>query len=245
MKFILLLTFLGVLTLYKIYLNSDKNITAKLILDNTYTYLLLGLIISSLTAFTIDKYPEAVKYADSFYGLFGSFILALISLFIIFTSSGNGLRHAAWIVFLVSFGVMSHPFLTILKKNGRGADVFLSLVAIVGAMSLIAYKLPGMFLGWGSYLIMVLFSLIVVEVLDLLIGDRQGLKGRSRIYSWVGVGLFSGFLLYDSQRLAEEAKIGEEMAKYVELNNINYPGMSLSIYLDVVNLFSSLTGTSN
>jgi FtsH-binding integral membrane protein len=245
MNTILLLTFVGILALYKIYLNSDKKITASLILENTYTYLLLGLIISSITAFSIDKSKELSQKADSLSGLLGSFIIALITLFIIF-SSGNsvGLRNVAWLIFMIAYGIMSHPMLTALKKNGRGMDVFLSLVIIVGALSLVAYKLPGAFLGWGAYLTIILFSLIVVEILDLLVGTREGLRGRSRIYGWVGVALFSGFLLYDTQRLVEQAKLGEEMAQYINMDNINYPGLSLSIYLDIANLFSSLTSVN-
>lgn len=245
MNTIYLLTFIGILALYKIYVNSDKQVTANLIIDNVYTYLLLGLIISSITAFSVDKYPELSARADSMQGLLGSFIMALIMLFIIFSSNNsNAIRTIAWTVFMISFGIMSHPLLKVLKKTGQGEKVFLTLVAIVGAMSLIAYKLPGMFLGWGSYLTIVLFSLIVIEVLDLLLGSREGLSKRSKLYSWIGIGLFSGFLLYDTQRLVEQAKIGAELSKYIKLDNINYQGLSLSIYLDIANLFSSLTNAN-
>lgn len=245
MNIILLLTFIGIFALYKIYLNSSKEVTANLIVENTYTYLLLGLIITTMTVFGIDKSPTMSHKADSFGGLLGSFIMSMISLYIIMTSTDKvGLQHVAWLTFLASLGIMLHPTLKILKRNGKGADVFLSLIAIVGAMSLLAYKLPGMFLGLGSYLLMGLFGLIVVEVLDLLIGNREGLRGRYRWYSWIGIGLFSGFLLYDSQKLVAQAKIGELLIKYNNLKNINYPALSLSLYLDVLNLFSLLTGSS-
>lgn len=246
MNIILLLTFIGIFALYKIYLNSSKEVTTNLIVENTYTYLLLGLIITTMTVFGIDKSPVMSQKADSFSGLLGSFIMSMISLYIIMTSTDKvGLQHVAWLTFLASLGIMLHPALNVLKRNGKGADVFLSLIAIVGTMSLLAYKLPTLFLGLGSYLLMGLFSLIVIEVLDLLIGNREGLRGRYRWYSWAGILLFSGFLLYDSQKLVAQAKIEELLIKYNDIKNINYPALSLSLYLDTINLFSSLTGSSN
>ena len=44
MNIILLLTAIGIVALYKIYLNSDKRISANIILENVYLHILLGLI---------------------------------------------------------------------------------------------------------------------------------------------------------------------------------------------------------
>jgi len=243
MNIILLLTAIGILALYKIYINLDKKISANLILENVYLHILFGLILSGITALTIDNYPTITNNIDNYKGLIGSFILSMISLFMIF-SAGNrkGLQYGSFIVFMMSVGIMLHPYVTLLKYNGKGISIFLSLVSIVGLLALVAYKLPNMFGGIGSYLTIGLLSLIVVELIDFMMGNPYKL---SKIYSWIGIGLFSGFMLYDSQRLVEQAMVGEIVSTYLKKNDINYPALSLSIYMDIINLFSSLTNVSN
>jgi FtsH-binding integral membrane protein len=246
MNIILLLTAIGILALYKIYINSDKRLSANIILENVYLHILLGLILSGLTALSIDNCPSVIENVDNYRGLFGSFILSMISLFMVF-SAGNskGLQYGGFIVFMMSIGIMLHPYVTLLKYNGKGTTIFLSLISIVGLLALIAYKLPNMFIGWRSYLTLGLLSLIIVEAIDLIVGKPSGLYDRSKIYGWIGIGLFSGFILYDSQRLVEQAKVGEMISTYLKTNDINYPALSLSIYMDIINLFSSLTNANN
>ena len=170
----------------------------------------------------------------------------MIALFMVF-SAGNsrGVQYTGYVVFMMSFGIMLHPYVSKLKYNGKGVNIFLSLITIIGILALIAYKLPNMFIGWGSYLTLGLLSLLIIEAIDLITGSSTGLLNRSKIYGWIGIGLFSGFILYDSQRLVEQAKIGEFVSKYLKTNDVNYPALSLSIYLDIINLFSSLTNASN
>jgi FtsH-binding integral membrane protein len=245
MNFIILLTAIGILTLYKIYINSNKYISSNLILENVYLHILLGLILSGLTALSIDNCTSINNKINNYKIIIGTFILSLLSLFIIFSAGNNkGLQYGGFIVFMLSIGILLHPYITLLKYNGKGTSIFLSLICMIGFLSLIAYKLPNLFLGWGAYLIIGLLSLIVIEVFDLIIGNSTGRINRNKIYGWIGILLFSGFILYDSQRLLEQAKAGEMISTYYKTNNINYPALSLSIYLDIINLFSSLTNVN-
>ena len=243
---IILLTAIAILSLYKIYVNSKHSVSAGVILENVYLHILLGLILSGLTALSIDNCPSIIENVDSYKTLFGSFILSMIALFMVF-SAGNSkaLQYAGYVVFMMAIGVMLHPYVTLHKYNGKGASIFLSLVLIVGLLALVAYKMPNRFIGWGSYLALALLSLIIVEAMDMIFGSTGGLLERSKMYGWVGVVLFSGFILYDSQRLVEQAKVGELISKSFNTNDINYPALSLSLYLDIVNLFSSLNNASN
>jgi FtsH-binding integral membrane protein len=246
MNIILLLTAIAIIALYKIYLNSDKSLSANIILENVYLHILLGLILTGLTALSIDACSSISENMNSYRSILGSFILSMIALFMVFSAGDSkGMQYGGYILFMLSIGVMLHPYVSLLKYNGKGASIFLSLITIVGILALIAYKLPNMFIGWGSYLSMALLSLIVVESFDLIFGSTSGLYERSKIYGLIGVILFSGFLLYDSQRLVREAKVGAMLSKYYKTNDVNYPALSLSIYLDIVNLFSSLTNMNN
>jgi FtsH-binding integral membrane protein len=246
MNIILLLTFIGIISLYKIYVNSNKNISANLILENVYIHILLGLIISSITALTIDKHTNVIKKIDSYSGLIGSFILSMISLFMVMTAGNNKfLQYFGFVVFMLSIGILIHPYVTLLKYNGKGVKIFLTLIAIIGILSLIAYKLPNMFIGWGTYLMFGLMSLIIIEIIDLIFGSHEGIRSRSKLYGWVGIILFSGFILYDSQRLLEKANVGQILSEQITSKDVNYPALSLSLYLDVLNLFSSLTNVTS
>jgi uncharacterized protein len=127
-----------------------------------------------------------------------------------------------------SFGVL------VLRYTGASiASTFLITATAFGSLSLVGYTTKRDLTGFGSFLIMGLWGLIIAS----LVGMFWHPAGFSLIISVLGVLIFAGLTAYDTQRLK---------MTYYQLGG-NEAGMSvatsygaLSLYLDFINLFQFL-----
>jgi FtsH-binding integral membrane protein len=123
--------------------------------------------------------------------------------------------------------------------------VLIELVSIIAVLSYLAYNSPlGVFQSWINPMMYVLSTLIVVELLELIFGDYRsdGFITRTKIYSWIGLLLFSGFLIYDTQKIIIDGnKIVDLCDSGDQMICSDYPAASLGIFLDIVNLFNNLS----
>jgi FtsH-binding integral membrane protein len=127
-----------------------------------------------------------------------------------------------------SFGVL------VLRYTGASiASTFLITATAFGSLSLVGYTTKRDLTGFGSFLIMGLWGLIIAS----LVGMFWNPPGFSLIISVLGVLIFAGLTAYDTQRLK---------MTYYQLGG-NEAGMSvatsygaLSLYLDFINLFQFL-----
>src|SRR5207237_340379 len=77
---------------------------------------------------------------------------------------------------------------------------------IIIVLSIIAYMYPpNIFDSWSPYLFVTLIGLVVVELLDIIFSNGNSM--RNKIYGWITVILFSGYMLYDTNILRQNAKI--------------------------------------
>jgi len=127
-----------------------------------------------------------------------------------------------------SFGVL------VLRYTGASiASTFLITATAFGGLSLVGYTTKRDLTGFGSFLIMGLWGLIIASLVSLFWNP----PGFSFIISVLGVLIFAGLTAYDTQRLK---------MTYYQLGG-NEAGMSvatsygaLSLYLDFINLFQFL-----
>jgi FtsH-binding integral membrane protein len=221
---------------------------------NTYMYILLALITVSSTVIYLDSKTWEMNTMH----FFGLFILSITTMYAtIITSPENYIvKHLSWIIFLITIGTMIYPTAKIALMKGEFWNIILTLGCILGVLSIIAFRKPlGTFLSWGNMLTVALSGLIIFEIFDILFNKQIdsymvdiGFFTRSRIYAWIGILVFSGFMLYDTQKIILHAKIYREKCESVigidQLMCVDYPNESLGIFLDIVNLFSSLTRVS-
>lgn len=94
------------------------------------------------------------------------------------------------------------------------------------------------FTGWGLYLMAALFILflfgIVVFVFGLFSDDDGTFRILRIILSVCGTIIFSFYIIYDTQQI-----VGGENRKYTYSTD-DYVFAAISLYLDIVNLFSCL-----
>ena len=87
-----------------------------------------------------------------------------------------------------------------------------------------------------------LLGLIIFETLDLIFADysSKNIQKRFWYYSLVGIVLFSGFLVYDTQKKIKEGLLLEKICTH-HLRCADYPTKSLDLFMDILNMFNQLT----
>lgn len=230
--------------LYIIYARQQP-LTDKSYIINTYAYIVLGLLLAYGTSVFLDNYH--LINPSSIWVILIAFIVSLISMFAIFYTSNNSpaMRHVLWLIFMVAMGTILFPIYEVNKMNNMLGKSMIITIAIVVALSIVAYTQPlGIFESWGPWLFAGLLILILVELGDLIFGENT--NSRFKIYSWVAIALFSGFILYDTQKLV--IKIPEVISKCTNAlkphDCADYPLESLGIFLDVMNMYSNISNVN-
>lgn len=245
-SWVLALFALGVI--YLIANGMSEELTEKQYVLHTYMYILLGLIISSLTWTILDDCDGLGNSLFEPFKFMAIFILSFLSLFTVLLTSNDSyiIKNTAWGVFMICIGITTYISYKINILEGTLQNVLLELIAIVGILSYVAYSKPlGIFDSWGTTLTYMLGTVIVIECFDLIFGprNRNAFLTRNRIYGWIAVLLFSGFILYDTQKILRDA---ENTTSLCDSKNqwkcADYPSASLGLFLDLINMFSGLSG---
>jgi len=117
--------------------------------------------------------------------------------------------------------------------------VFFITAASFGALSLWGYTTQRDLSGWGSFLIMGLFGIIIASLVNVGVAAFTGQSSSMLqwVISVVGVLVFAGLTAYDTQRLKSEYIYGAMEGDVLERSAIMG---ALSLYLDFLNLFTML-----
>ena len=107
--------------------------------------------------------------------------------------------------------------------------VFLITAGSFGALSLYGYTTKRDLTGFGSFLYMGLFGLIIAMIVNIFLKS----SGLDWALSFLGVGIFSGLTAYDSQKIRQiyASTDNDEIITKKALSG------ALSLYLDFINLF--------
>lgn len=225
-----------------IFKNTRSKLTKTNYIINTYLYVIVSLFIFIITNKILEK--NEIDILDIQQKILPIFILSILLLFgILFTSPSEQLMiHLLWVGFIILMSVSGYPIYLLSKKNQTLTKVLLTLAVLLLGLSYIAYNNKlGYFDKWYNYLFGGLFALIVFQCLDLIFSNpsNEGFNNRIWYYSLFAVVLFSGFYMYDTQKLIKEGIVLEKICKK-HLQCANYPLKSLNLYLDIINLFNNL-----
>ncbi len=109
---------------------------------------------------------------------------------------------------------------------------FLIAACMFGAMSLIGYSTKKDLSQWRSFLMMGLIGLIVVSVVNMFLGSA----GMDWVISLVGVMLFLGLTVYDTQKIKQMTVMSLQTGDEAVASKMGILG-ALKLYLDFVNIF--------
>jgi FtsH-binding integral membrane protein len=113
------------------------------------------------------------------------------------------------------------------------AMTFLITAAAFGALSLVGYTTKKDLTGFGSFLIMGLFGLIIASLVNMFLH----LPAMAFIINILGVLIFAGLVAYDTQRLKMTYYwLGGDASSMAVATNYG----ALNLYLNFINLFQFL-----
>jgi FtsH-binding integral membrane protein len=112
------------------------------------------------------------------------------------------------------------------------ARVFFITAASFGALSLWGYTTKRDLTGFGSFLVMGLFGLIIAMLVNLFLAS----SGLQFLISAAGVLIFAGLTAYDTQRIKWMYYSGDDADTAGRKAIMG----ALSLYLDFINLFTML-----
>jgi uncharacterized protein len=142
-----------------------------------------------------------------------------------------GASRTAFMFYAILNGItMSLIFLVYTQSSI--ALTFITTSSLFGAMAIIGYGTRLDLSKWGSYLLMGLLGFIIGSVVNLFLAS----SALEWILTYVGIVLFIGLTVYDSQRIKLMVASAMRSADETAVKRIGLLG-ALRLYLDFINLF--------
>lgn len=195
--------------------NIDVNGMAKL--KTTYLFVFFGVLTAMLGATLMFPYASMIT-GWTFWGIVA---LEFIVLFAFMWHT----HLVTYLVFTTLTGITLIPILAHFVNAGMSGVVLQALVGttvITGLLTLYASTTTKNYLSMGQILFYILIGVVVVSLVNIFIGSSI----LSLIISIVTMVLFSFFIIYDTQQVL-----------YTDIDPLN---AAMNLYLDILNLFSSL-----
>lgn len=192
--------------------------------SNVFMWLFVGLMLTFGSAWVSTIYQPLMLFAINNYFIF---IIAQLVLCVVISlgirkmspSTARALYIGYTLLTGLTFGSIFLAF-----EIGMLVYVFLATALIFGLFAFIGFKTKKNLNKLGTYLLIGLLALIILELLDVLV-----FKGSLDItLCLVGIVIFIAYTAYDMQKIKYFAQSGEE--------NLAILG-ALELYLDFINLF--------
>ena len=146
------------------------------------------------------------------------------------TMSLSAAQTTFW-VFAALMG-MSLSSIFLVYTTGSIVQTFFITAASFGALSLFGYTTKRDLTGWGSFLIMGVFGLIIAMIVNIFLAS----PALQFAISAIGVLVFAGLTAYDTQKIKEMYFEGDEVLVAGRKAIMG----ALTLYLDFINLFTFL-----
>lgn len=196
-----------------------------------YNYMASAMLLTGLVAYATSTSPTMLQ---AIYGTPLMWVVMLAPLAIVFGLSFGINRikaSTAQALFWLYSGLvgLSLASIFVIYTGTSIARVFFITAAAFGALSLYGYTTKRSLSGFGSFLIMGLFGIIIASVVNLFLKST----GLQFAISLIGVLIFAGLTAYDTQSIKEmylDSDDGEVAAKKSVMG-------ALRLYLDFLNIF--------
>ena len=208
-----------------------------------YNKMALGLLLSATLAWLTGSFAPVrdmmftVAQGRVGYSLLGTvvaFAPLVVLLFSGFAIRNQTPRTASVTYWTVVSLIGASLGVLVLRYTGASiASTFLITATAFGGLSLVGYTTKKDLTGFGSFLIMGLWGLIIAS----LVGIFWHPPGFSFLISILGVLIFAGLIAYDTQRLKMTYyELGGDQSAMSVATSYG----ALSLYLDFINLFQFL-----
>lgn len=204
-----------------------------------YNYMAGGLTATALAAYLIVTNPSIFRLFFNEMGYTGFGYLALFAPLILVFAFGWVLNRgtigqvkAMFWGYSLLMGVSLAPIFLV-YTGASIARIFLITAATFGALSLYGYTTKKDVSGWGSFLMMGVFGVIIASIVNIFMKS----SGLDYALSYIVVFIFAGLTVYDTQTLKSMY-----YANSVTEDGENRGAIAgaLSLYLDFINMFMAI-----
>lgn len=211
---------------------SDMQAGLNTYISKIFGTMFLGLLVTALAAlFTVTN---EVMYTLVF-GTPFMFVMIIAELVIVFVLSARvtKMSYMSAQILFYAYAIINGITLSsifVVYNIGTVYTAFLTTAAAFGIMALYGMITKKDLTKIGNILLMALIGVIISSVINMFIGSQ----GFDLLISFVAVGLFSGLVAYDTQRLK-----GYYYASANDYQMQRKAGIigALSLYLDFINIF--------
>jgi FtsH-binding integral membrane protein len=197
-----------------------------------YNYMFLAVAVSMIVSLAVAASPAAMAV---FFGPITKWITMfapLVFVFLVPMAINSGIAREGAIALLLAFAGIMGLSLSAFMAVFTGMSVvtaFLGASVLFGTMSLYGYFTKNSLDSWGKYLFIGVIAIIIASVINIFIGSSVA----SMVISAVAIVLFLGLTAYDTQQIREQVSYADENHRAEVLG-------ALSLYLNFVNIFTSL-----
>lgn len=172
-------------------------------------------------------------------GLFLAYIVAIFGLIFALRAVpvGGPAQYGLALVFVFFISQLLKPLLDRLDQKDQLAHVLVLTTGVFLGMAALAMFGPMNFLGFGGFLFAGLIGMFLGEVIWMILDATEVIpdtvaKTGNKVFSWLGVALFSLYTAYDTQNIKRHAALCKGQGDYIN--------ESLSLFLDFTNLFTNI-----
>jgi FtsH-binding integral membrane protein len=192
----------------------------------TYLHLTAALVLTAVSS----EYPLSNSALVTIAEVIATFVL----IFLMAAAKPGPYKYLLFATFAFIIGQLISSKVDKLQEKGTLRNVLASVGGIFVAMSIVGFLDNQNILGFGGYLFAALLGLIIARI-ALMVADMAGpdsidFTKINTLLNWFATILFSFYVAYDTQRLKD--KTVQKGKDYVDA--------SLGLFLDIINLFSSM-----
>lgn len=204
------------------------------LMSKVYLWMTLALAITGLTAYYVVGNEQLFYSVIGNQAVFWGLLIGELALVWILSACINKLSFPVAGLMFALYSILNGATLSVILfayTMESVATTFFVTAGTFGAMSLFGAVTKRDLSGVGRFLYMALIGLIIATIVNIFVA--------SDIFSWaltyVGVFIFCGLTVYDTQKMKEILRQSEGLG---ETNLLKIALLcSLSLYLDFINLF--------
>jgi FtsH-binding integral membrane protein len=210
-----------------------------------YNKVALGLLLSAALAFVTGTVPAVrdmlfqVNFDGRFAGYTGLGMAVVFSPIVLligsrFLAGSNTVQGSGFLYWAVVAAIGASLGVVALVYTGASIfSTFLITSAAFGALSLAGYTTKKDLTGFGSFLIVGLFGILIASFVNMFLHS----EGIGFIVNVLGVLIFAGLIAFDTQRLKMTYyQLGGDRAAMGVMTNYG----ALRLYINFINLFQFL-----
>jgi len=205
------------------------------ILRNVYLWMTAGLLLTGVVSFGVAGNPALMRSLVGTRFLFMALIIGELALVMYLSTRIMHMSASSATLAFAAYSILNGITLSVIFLAYTGAEISLAFFTAAGTfagMSLYAMTTKRDLSGFGHYLIMGLWGIIIASVVNMFLRS----EGLYYMISYIGVLVFIGLTAYDTQTIKRwNEQFGSSISEdqYVKLSIMG----ALKLYLDFINIF--------